>query len=170
MATKCRQNYHKDCEALVNQQINIEMNANYKYLAMVAFYDRDDVALKGFSKCFKELGHEKLEYIQKLVNYQHLRGGRVVFSDIGRPPDQEWTSPLSAMECALAMEMKVNQAVLDLNKIAVDRNDDHLSDFLKKHFLVKRVETINQLANHHTKINRVGDGLGIFLYDKDLLS
>lgn len=35
MATKCRQNYHKDCEALVNQQINIEMNANYKYLAMV---------------------------------------------------------------------------------------------------------------------------------------
>ena len=35
MASKCRQNYHEDSEALVNQQINIELNSYNKYLAMV---------------------------------------------------------------------------------------------------------------------------------------
>lgn len=36
MASKCRQNFHEDSEALVNQQANIELNAYNKYLAMVS--------------------------------------------------------------------------------------------------------------------------------------
>ena len=36
MASKCRQNYHEEIEALVNQQINIELNAFYQYLALVS--------------------------------------------------------------------------------------------------------------------------------------
>ena len=41
---------------------------------------------------------------------------------------------------------------------------------MKKEFLRKQVEIINQLAVHHTNLQRVGDGLGVFLYDKHLLS
>ena len=38
MASKCRQNYHENCEALVNHHINIELNTYNKYLAMVSIY------------------------------------------------------------------------------------------------------------------------------------
>jgi ferritin heavy chain len=30
-----RQNFHNDCEALINKQINMELTASYVYLSMV---------------------------------------------------------------------------------------------------------------------------------------
>ena len=30
-----RQNYHDDCEALINKQINMELHASYVYMSMV---------------------------------------------------------------------------------------------------------------------------------------
>ena len=36
MSSKCRQNYHEESEALVNRQINVELNAYYQYLALVS--------------------------------------------------------------------------------------------------------------------------------------
>ena len=35
-----RLNYHAECEAGVNEQINIEMNISYVYSALHAFFDR----------------------------------------------------------------------------------------------------------------------------------
>ena len=31
----CRQNYHEECEAGINKQINLELYASYVYLSMV---------------------------------------------------------------------------------------------------------------------------------------
>ncbi|KZS07198.1 Ferritin [Daphnia magna] len=170
MASKCRFNYHEESEALVNKQINLELNAYYQYLAMVAFYDRDDVALNGFSKMFKKIAEEEYEHAHKLIQYQNLRGGRVVFSEVSCPAEQEWSSPLVAIEYALTLEKKVNQSLLDLYKTGSKHNDPHLCDYLEENFLPEQVEFINKLAKHHTNLVRVGDGLGVFLYDKELLS
>ena len=49
-------------------------------------------------------------------------------------------------------------------------SDPHLSNYLEEHFLEEQVQSINKLAKHHTNLLRVGDGLGVFLYDKELLS
>ena len=38
MATKCRQNYHEECEAAINKQINMELFASYNYTALVSSY------------------------------------------------------------------------------------------------------------------------------------
>lgn len=35
MVGKGRHNYHEESEASINKQINIELSANYQYLAMV---------------------------------------------------------------------------------------------------------------------------------------
>ena len=35
MASRIRQNYKEDCEALVNKQINLELHASYVYMSMV---------------------------------------------------------------------------------------------------------------------------------------
>merc|ERR1711971_192632 len=51
--SKIRQNYHEDCEALINKQINMEFYASYVYLSMSSYFNRDDQALHGFAAHFK---------------------------------------------------------------------------------------------------------------------
>lgn len=44
-----------------------------------------------------------------------------------KPERDEWGSGLEAMQCALQLEKKVNQALLDLHKLASDHVDPHVS-------------------------------------------
>ena len=46
------------------------------------YFDRDDVALKGFSKFFKHSSDEEREHAEKLMAFQNKRGGRIVLQDI----------------------------------------------------------------------------------------
>jgi len=137
---------------------------------MFAYFDRDDVALKGFAKFFKESAEEENEHAQKLIKYQNLRGGRVLLTALNAPTQQEWDTPLVAVEFALNLEKQVNQSLLDLHKVASERNDPHLTDYLEGKFLDEQVEAINKIAKMHTNLVRVGDGLGVFVFDKELQS
>ena len=38
MSSQVRQNFHQDCEAAINRQINLELYASYVYLSMVRVY------------------------------------------------------------------------------------------------------------------------------------
>merc|ERR1712111_82873 len=80
--SKIRQNYHEDCEALINKQINMEFYASYVYLSMSSYFNRDDQALHGFAAHFKTESGEERAHGMKLMEYQTKRGGRVVFQDI----------------------------------------------------------------------------------------
>merc|ERR1711872_878484 len=102
--SKIRQNYHEDCEALINKQINMEFYASYVYLSMSSFFNRDDQALHGLASFFKKSSDEEREHGMKLMEYQTKRGGKVVFQDIAKPSSSEWGSPLQAMEAALELE------------------------------------------------------------------
>lgn len=77
-----RQNYHSECEAGVNKQINLELYASYVYMSMAYYFERDDVALPGFSKFFKKCSNEEREHAQILMKFQNSRGGRVVLQNI----------------------------------------------------------------------------------------
>merc|ERR1719228_2372878 len=79
---------------MINKQINMELYASYVYMAMACYFDRDDVALKGFSKRFADGSIEEREHAQKLINYQNMRGGRVVFQDVANPLLRNGTQPL----------------------------------------------------------------------------
>jgi ferritin heavy chain len=46
------------------------------------YFDRDDVALKGFHKFFSERSKEEREHAEKLLKYQNRRGGRIVLQPI----------------------------------------------------------------------------------------
>merc|ERR1711936_868142 len=103
MASKIRINFHSDSEAMINKQIIMELYASYVYMAMACYFDRDDVALKGFSKRFADESAGEREHAQKLTNYQNMRGGRVVFQDIQKPIAQEWDSAEHAIQCQLEL-------------------------------------------------------------------
>ena len=91
------------------------------------YFDRDDVALPGFAKYFKKSADEEKEHAEKLMKFQVQRGGRVVLNDIKKPAKDEWGTGLDAMQDALALEKTVNQALLDLHKIADANNDFQVS-------------------------------------------
>merc|ERR1712037_428953 len=78
----------------------------------------------------------------KLMEYQTKRGGRVVFQDVAKPTTMDWGTPIEAMEAALELEKTVNQSLLDLHKVAGDKGDGHLCDFLESEYLAEQVEGI----------------------------
>jgi len=168
MASKIRQNYHEECEALINKQINMEFYASYVYLSMASFFNRDDQALLGFSKYFQKASDEEREHGMKLMSYQAKRGGRVVFQDIAKPSSMEWDNPLVAMEAALELEKTVNQSLLDIHKVSDSKGDAHLCDFLEAEYLIEQVDGIKEIGDMITKIKRAGDGLGLHIMDKEI--
>ena len=45
----------------------------------------------------------------KLIHYQNMRGGRVVFQDVAKAKTDDWISALSAVEASLELEKKVHE-------------------------------------------------------------
>merc|ERR1711890_2839 len=166
--SKIRQNYHEECEALVNKQINMELYASYVYLAMSAYFTREDQALPGFAEFFKQSSDEERTHGTALMEYQNKRGGKVVFHDISKPTTMEWGTPLEAMTAALELEKTVNQSLLTLQNVAGSKNDSHLEDFIQGEFLVEQVESIKKIGDLLTRIKRAGEGVGLYIVDKDL--
>jgi ferritin heavy chain len=172
MPNQVRQNYHEECEAAINKQINLELYASYVYLQMAFHFDQDDVALAGFYKFYKESSEEEREHAQKFMKFQNQRGGRVVLQDIKKPARQDWgaNGALESLEAALELEKTVNQALLDLHKLASKHVDPQLCDYLETHFLTEQVESIKKIGDYITNVKRVGPGLGIYMFDKETLS
>jgi len=166
----CRQNYHEECEAGINKQINLELYASYVYLSMAYHFDRDDVALPGFHKFMKESSDEEREHAQKLMKFQNERGGRIVLQDIKKPERDEWGNGLEAVEAALALEKYVNQALIDLHKVAEKHGDAQMTDFIEGNFLTEQVESIKKMSEYIAMLKRCGPGLGEFQFDKLTLS
>merc|ERR1712218_511921 len=136
--SRIRQNFHEECEALINKQINMELYASYVYLSMSYYFARDDVALHGFAKYFKKNSNE------------------------------EWGSALEAFESALELEKTVNQSILDLHASGTKNNDPHFCDFLESDFLTEQVDDIKEKSDMITKLKNVGPGLGVHILDKEL--
>merc|ERR1712108_119375 len=113
--SKIRTNFHANSEALINKQINMELHASYVYMSMAAYFDRDDVALAGFAKRFRENSTEERGHAMKFIDYQNMRGGRVVFQDVSKAKTDEWGSALEAVEASLELEKSVHEALLELH-------------------------------------------------------
>jgi len=120
-----KQNFHAECEAGINKQINLELYASYVYQSMAWHFDRDDIALPGFHKFFKKSSEEEREHAEKFMKYQNKRGGRIVLKAVDKPEADEWGAGMDALQAALSLEKNVNQTLLDLHKVATAHEDAH---------------------------------------------
>jgi len=168
MVSRVRQNFSEEAEALINKQINLEFHASYVYLSMASWFARDDQALHGFAKFFREESDGERAHGMKLMEYQAKRGGKVVFQDIAKPSSMEWGTPLQAAEAALELEKSVNQSLLSLHAVGDEKKDANLCDFLEGNYLQEQVDAIKEYSDMVTKLKRAGDGLGIHILDKEL--
>jgi ferritin heavy chain len=164
-----KQNFHAECEAAINKQINLELYASYVYQSMAYYFDRDDVSLPGFHKFFKKSSDEEREHAEKFMKYQNKRGGRIVLKPIDKPQSDEWGTGIDAIQTALALEKNVNQFLLDMHKVAANHEDAHLTNFLESEFLTEQVESIKELSGFVTQLKRAGPGLGEYMFDRETL-
>ncbi|XP_050380484.1 ferritin, chloroplastic isoform X2 [Argentina anserina] len=168
-----RQGFADKCEAAINEQINVEYNVSYVYHAMFAYFDRDNIALKGLAKFYKESSEEEREHAEKLMKYQNVRGGRVHLHSILNPPSEfehaEKGDALYAMELALSLEKLTNEKLLNLHRVAQENNDAQLTDFIESEFLTEQVEAIKKIAEYVTQLRLVGKGHGVWHFDQQLL-
>ncbi|XP_028182589.1 ferritin-3, chloroplastic-like [Glycine soja] len=67
--------------------IFVEYNVLYVYHAMFAYFNRDNVALKGLANVliYLESSEEEREHVEKLMEYQNKRGGKVKLQSIVMP-------------------------------------------------------------------------------------
>lgn len=168
-----RQKYTDESEVAINEQINVEYNVSYVYHAMYAYFDRDNIALKGLAKFFKESSEEEREHAEKLMEYQNVRGGKVKLHSILMPPSEfehaEKGDALYAMELALSLEKLTNGKLLSLHSVAHRNNDPQMADFIESEFLAEQVEAINKIAKFVTQLRMVGKGHGVWHFDQVLL-
>ncbi|XP_032379953.1 ferritin, heavy polypeptide 1b isoform X1 [Etheostoma spectabile] len=173
MSSQIRQNFHQDCEAAINRQINLELYASYVYLSMAYYFDRDDKSLSNFVKFFHAQSKEEHEHAVKLMSLQNKRGGRMFLQDIRKPDRDEWGSSLEALECCLQLEKSVNQSLLDLQKMATENNDPHLCNFIETDFLDEQVKSIKQLADWISNMRQMGapkSAMAEYLFDKHTMA
>jgi len=168
-----RQKFVGESEAALNEQINVEYNASYAYHSLYAYFDRDNVALKGFAKFFKESSDEERGHAEKLMEYQNRRGGRVRLQSIVTPLTEfdhsEKGDALYAMELALALEKLVNEKLHNLHTVAARCNDPQLSDFVESQFLQEQVVAVKKISEYVTQLRRIGKGHGVWHFDRMLL-
>jgi len=152
----------------------VEYNVSYVYHSMYAYFDRDNVALQGLAKFFKESSEEERGHAEKFMEYQNKRGGRVKLHPIVSPISEfehgEKGDALYAMELALSLEKLTNEKLLNLHSVASENNDPQLADFVESEFLGEQIEAIKKISDYITQLRMVGKGHGVWHFDQKLLN
>ncbi|XP_004402069.1 PREDICTED: ferritin heavy chain-like [Odobenus rosmarus divergens] len=63
-------------------------------------------------------------------------------------------------------------SLLELHKLATDKSDPHLCDFIETHYLNEQVKSIKELGDHVTNLRKMGppeSGMAEYLFDKHTL-
>jgi len=167
--SSCRQNYHEECEAGVNKQINMELYQSYAFHSIAWYFDRDDIALPGFHKYFQRYAREEREHAEELMEFQNKRGGRIVLQDIKKPAKDEWGTALECVEYALELEKQHYNGLTKLHGLAEKHGDKEMMSFIEDEFLHEEIDFMKDLADHISNLKRVGPGLGVYTYDREVM-
>ena len=148
----------------LNRQINAELFSSYLYLSMAGHFEAKD--LKGMANWMRIQAGEENAHAMRIFDFINDRSGRVTLTAI-EAPKAEWNSPLDAFEDAYKHETKITGMINDLMNTAGAEKDGAAHDFLEW-FCREQVEeeSVAQLIVSQLKL--VGDGVGVYLLDKEL--
>uniref|UniRef100_K7KA92 Ferritin n=2 Tax=Glycine subgen. Soja TaxID=1462606 RepID=K7KA92_SOYBN len=131
---------------------------------MYAYFDRDNIALKGLAKFFKESSTEERQHAEIMMEYQNKRGGRVQL--------QSMLMPFSKFDHAEKGDALYGFYFCFTMQLANENNDVQFVDFLESEFLVGQVEDIKKISEYVAQLRRMGRGHGntVWHFDQMLLN
>ncbi|KAK3595298.1 hypothetical protein CHS0354_004446 [Potamilus streckersoni] len=183
---RIKQNFDDDVNVKISEQIRLELQASYIYLAYSQYFGRADVALPAFAKYFEDASKEEREHATYLMDYLNKRGGFLTLYDtefdsvcqtIRAHKDMQtltfrsnacdrtnWKNGLWAMQDALILERFVSSAIYELHALAGKLKDSHFEHVLEHHFLDEQIKSVQKISEHIRRLELVGDGLGEYLF------
>lgn len=149
----------------INKQITFEFAASHNYMAMAAYFE--DRNLPGFAHWFHIQSNEEREHALRFFNYVNDRNGRVHLEAIPEP-QSEFSSPLDALEQALAHEQRVTAAINTIYALAA-RESDFATMSMLQWFLDEQVEEEKSADDIIQQLKLIGnDGTGLLMIDHEL--
>ncbi|XP_053511788.1 ferritin heavy chain-like [Artibeus jamaicensis] len=163
-----RHNYHPECEAAINNQVNLELHASYVYMSMACYFDRGDAALKHFSLFFLRQSNKEREHAEYLLGLESQCAANPRLRNIPRPEEGKWENGLRVMECALHLAKRVHQSLLNLYQLSREKHGK-VCHFLERDYLRDQGMFIQELGEHITNLRKLAapeDSLAESLFDK----
>ena len=149
----------------LNQQLNVELHAAYKYLSLAAYCH--GVNMNGAAKWLQLQGQEELQHAMKIYNYIIDKGGDVNMLPV-QAPNLELNSLVDVFECSLKSEQSVTAAIHDLVALAIEEKDYSTHTFLQW-FVTEQIEEEALVSEILESVRMVGnDGPGLFLIDREM--
>lgn len=155
----------ENIQQAINRQIDLEFASSHAYIAMAAYFE--SLNLTGFAHWYRVQAQEEVVHAMKFFDYITDRDGRALVGGITEPQN-EYTSPLAAVEAALAHEQRVTASINAIYELAV-REKDAATQSMLKWFLDEQVEeekSATEIIQHLKLVG--GDGLGLFMIDQQL--
>src|SRR5262252_7617650 len=114
-------------EALLNKQINHELNAAYHYLAMRAWFETAN--LSGFTRWMSQQAQEEVEHAMKIFKFVCDRGGTVSLEAIAKPTTG-YNAPQEVFTRAAELERVNTKSIHELYAAALNERDYATQSFL----------------------------------------
>jgi len=149
----------------LNKQINEELFSSYLYASMASHFEH--TSLKGFAKWMNMQSDEERGHAQRIIEYMHNRGARVIRAAIAAP-QSEWPTTLAAFEDAYKHECHISACINKLATMAVKEND-HATHALMEWFVTEQVEeesNVDQIVQQLRMVD--GNPAALFLLDREI--
>lgn len=157
--------FSQRAEQAMNDQLKLEIQAFYSYLAMSDYFD--SVGLPGFAQWMFTQCQEEWTHAMKFRTFIQDRGGRVRLAEIPEPKS-DYASALEVFERALENEQLVTRSISDIYALAEEEKDFASQAFLNW-FVTEQVEEEKTMSDIIDWLRRIDDSAhGLFLLDEKL--
>lgn len=157
----------KKLEVALNEQISLEAQASFQYLAMASWCEQQ--ALNGCAKFFYKQSNEERQHMMKIFHYLNSVNGHAIVPTIDKT-QLKFKDVKDVVENALKGEQKVTAAVHKLSELTSTEKDYATYNFVQFYVNEQREEEVlfTQILE---KIELIGmDGMGLYYIDKELES
>jgi ferritin len=155
----------KKVEGAMNDQLAVELQSAYEYLAMSAYCE--SVSLPGFAEWLRAQWQEELDHAMRFYTFIADRDGRVDLKTLDQP-QQKYSSVLEVFETALEHERAVTQSIHKLYSL-VEEEQDYAAQAWLDWFATEQVEEEKVVGQIVDNLRRIGDrGDALFFLDKEL--
>jgi ferritin len=153
---------HKNVEAVLNQQLEKEFDAQAVYLGMSIHFEKD--LFKGFAAWFRKQTAEEQTHAAKIIQYMLDRGANPVVPAVAAPK-VTYDTTLEAFKAALTHERANTAGIYKCLAIA-QKADDPATVEMLQWFVKEQVEE-EQWAEEYTQmVERIAGSIGgIYQFD-----
>jgi ferritin len=151
--------------AKMNEQITHEFYSAHYYLAMAAFFKKED--LDGFANFFIVQGEEERFHAMKFFEFINDQDDEVIVTGF-KDPKRDFKSSEEIFSLALEHEKLVSSLINDLMNLAQEEKHYPSISFLQW-FIDEQVEEEASMSRMLSLVKRVGEqGHGILMLDREL--